>query len=52
VEKCLSLAFDNEFRAIPFLKVNEVNISGALEHYPELLGKYVKVGKIFHIIYV
>ncbi len=45
------VGFDNEFRAISFLKVNKVNISGALEHYPELLGKYVKVGKIFHIMY-
>ncbi len=51
-EKCLSLALEYEFRAIISLRVNEVNISGALEHYPELLGKYVKVGKIFHIICV
>ncbi len=34
-----------------YVKVIKVNISGALEHYPELLGKYVKVGKIFHIMY-
>jgi hypothetical protein len=23
------------------------NVSGALEYYPELLGKYVKIGEIF-----
>jgi hypothetical protein len=50
-EKCLSLALEYEFRAIISLRVNEVNISGALEHYPELLGKYVKVGEVFYIIY-
>ncbi len=53
-EQCFSLAIENEFCAIIsyVCKVIKDNISGALEHYPELLGKYVKVGKIFHIIYV